>query len=245
MNHEDATRTKAGLPADIDSESGLPIGSLVDARPAKRPERIVIEGRDVRLVPLDPAAHGDALWAAASGPGTERLWLYLFEAPGADRAAFDAMIEAKARSDDPLFFAIIERRSDRAVGYAAYMRIEPAHRVIEIGSILFTPALRQTRGATEAMYLMARHVFEDLGYRRYEWKCHALNAPSRRAALRLGFTFEGVFRQHMVIKGRNRDTAWFSMLDAEWPERRARFERWLASENFDADGRQKTSLGAA
>jgi RimJ/RimL family protein N-acetyltransferase len=124
------------------------------------------------------------------------------------------------------------------------MRIEPSHRVIEVGSILFTPRLQRTVGATEAMYLMARHVFEDLGYRRYEWKCNALNAPSRGAALRLGFTFEGIFRQHMIIKGRNRDTAWFSMLDPEWPKRKAAFERWLDPSNFDAEGRQRVSLSA-
>jgi RimJ/RimL family protein N-acetyltransferase len=122
------------------------------------------------------------------------------------------------------------------------MRIEPAHRVIEVGSILLTPRLQRTVGATEAMYLMARHVFEDLGYRRYEWKCNAQNEPSRRAAERLGFIFEGVFRQHMIVKGRNRDTAWFSMLDSEWPTRKAAFERWLDPSNFDAQGRQKTSL---
>ena len=125
------------------------------------------------------------------------------------------------------------------------MRIEPAHRVIEVGSILYTPALQQTTGATEAMYLMARHVFEDLGYRRYEWKCNALNQSSRRAALRLGFTFEGIFRQHMIVKGRSRDTAWFSMLDSEWPARKAAFERWLSPANFDREGRQREPLSSA
>ena len=150
----------------------------------------------------------------------------------------------RARSEDPLFFAMLEKSSGDAVGYAAFMRIEPAHRVIEVGSILFTPRLQRTVGATEAMYLMARYVFEDLGYRRYEWKCNALNAPSRRAALRLGFTFEGIFRQHMIVKGRNRDTAWFSMLDSEWPKRKAAFERWLDPANFDANGRQRVSLSA-
>jgi RimJ/RimL family protein N-acetyltransferase len=122
------------------------------------------------------------------------------------------------------------------------MRIEPAHRVIEVGSILYSPALQRTRGATEAMYLLARYVFDDLGYRRYEWKCNALNAPSRAAARRLGFTYEGIFRQHMIIKGQNRDSAWFSMLDSEWPARKARFEGWLAPENFDANGRQRNAL---
>ena len=124
------------------------------------------------------------------------------------------------------------------------MRIEPAHRVIEVGSILYTPVFQRTTGATEAMYLMARHVFEDLGYRRYEWKCDALNLPSRRAALRLGFTFEGIFRQHMIVKGRNQDTAWYSMIDTEWPSRKARFEQWLDPGNFDANGHQKVALEA-
>ena len=161
-----------------------------------------------------------------------------------NRADFDAHLRRMAASEDPLFLAITGPGSGQAVGYASYMRIEPAHRVIEVGRILYTPRLHELRRATEAMYLMARHVFEDLGYRRYEWKCNALNAPSQTAALRLGFTFEGIFRQHMIVKGRNRDTAWFSMLDSEWPARKATFERWLDSSNFGSDGRQKTALSA-
>jgi RimJ/RimL family protein N-acetyltransferase len=153
-------------------------------------------------------------------------------------------MKKREAADDPLFFAIEEVGSSRAVGIASYMRIEPAHRVIEVGGIVFSPALQRKPGATEAIYLMARHVFEDLGYRRYEWKCDALNAPSRRAALRLGFTFEGIFRSHMIIKGRNRDTAWLSMLDAEWPARKAAFEAWLAPGNFDQGGEQKQLLSA-
>jgi RimJ/RimL family protein N-acetyltransferase len=194
------------------------------------------------LEPLDPQAHGEALYEGVSGEGGERLWQYLFEGPFADRAAFDAHMKRIAAAEDPLFFAILDNASGNAVGYASYMRIEPVHRVIEVGSILYTPRLQQTARATEAMYLMARHVFEELGYRRYEWKCNALNAPSRRAALRFGFTFEGIFRQHMIVKGRNRDTAWFSMLDSEWPARKANFERWLDPSNFGADGRQKVAL---
>jgi RimJ/RimL family protein N-acetyltransferase len=166
------------------------------------------------------------------------------EGPFADRAAFDLHLQRAAASEDPLFLAILDRVSATAIGYAAYMRIEPAHRVIEVGSILYTPRLQRTSLATEAMYLMARHVFEDLGYRRYEWKCNALNAPSRKAALRLGFTFEGIFRHHMIVKGRNRDTAWYSMLDSEWPARKANFERWLHPSNFGPEGGQKTSLSA-
>jgi RimJ/RimL family protein N-acetyltransferase len=170
------------------------------------------------------------------------LWLYLFYGPFASRADFDAYLTQIASLDDPLYYAILDNTSGQAVGHVSYLRIEPSHRCVEVGGILYTPSLQRTPGATEAMYLMARRVFEDLGYRRYEWKCNALNAPSRRAALRLGFTYEGVFRQHMIMKGRNRDTAWFSMLDTEWPARKAAFEQWLDPANFDADGRQKTSL---
>jgi RimJ/RimL family protein N-acetyltransferase len=203
-----------------------------------------LQGRLVTLTPLDPVAHGEALYEATHGEAADQLWLYLFEGPFPDRAAFDLHLQRVAASEDPLFFAILDRASATAVGYAAYMRIEPAHRVIEVGSILYTPRLQRTPLATEAMYLMARHVFEDLGYRRYEWKCNALNAPSRKAALRFGFTFEGIFRQHMIVKGRNRDTAWFSMLDTEWPARKASFERWLDPSNFASDGRQKMELSA-
>jgi RimJ/RimL family protein N-acetyltransferase len=220
----------------------VPIDARVAATPAKRPQHTTLDGRAVSIVPLDPVAHADALFNDTCGEENERLWLYLFEGPFATRAAFDSHLQQKASSEDPLFFAILDKPSGDAVGYAAYMRIEPTHRVIEVGSILYTPRLQRTIGATEVMYLMARHVFDDLGYRRYEWKCNALNAPSRRAALRLGFTFEGIFRQHMIIKGRNRDTAWFSMLDSEWPKRKAAFERWLDPSNFDAEGRQKVSL---
>ena len=220
------------------------IGAQVDATPAKRPQRVVLDGRVVSVVPLDAAAHSETLYEASRGEENEGLWRYLFEGPFVTRAAFDAHLRERATSEDPLFFAILEKSSGDAVGYASYMRSEPAHRIIEVGSILFTPRLQRTVGSSEAMYLMARHVFEDLGYRRYEWKCNALNAPSRRAALRLGFTFEGIFRQHMIIKGRNRDTAWFSMLDTEWPQRKAAFERWLNPSNFNAEGRQKVSLSA-
>ena len=220
----------------------VPLDARVEAMPANRPQRTTLDGRAVCVVPLDPVVHAGTLFKGACGEENERLWLYLFEGPFATRAAFDSHLQNKARSEDPLFFAIVDKPSGDAIGYAAYMRIEPTHRVIEVGSILYTPRLQRTIGATEAMYLMARHVFDDLGYRRYEWKCNALNAPSRSAALRLGFTFEGIFRQHMIIKGRNRDTAWYSMLDSEWPKRKAAFERWLDPSNFDASGRQKVSL---
>ena len=205
-------------------------------------ERAPLAGRAVTLVPLNADAHADALFEGANGGERDRVWTYLFDGPYPDRAAFRANIASKAMSEDPLFFAVIDNASGKAVGYQTFLRIEPKHRVIEVGAIMYTPALQRTIGATEAQYLFARHVFDDLGYRRYEWKCNSLNAPSRRAALRLGFSFEGVFRQHMIVKDRNRDTAWFSMLDSEWPARRAAFEQWLAPENFDSSGRQRVSL---
>ena len=221
----------------------LPIGSLVNPAPAKPPERnTVLRGQHVTIAPFDPASHADNLWRGTSGPERDHLWLYLWEGPFPDRASFEADLRRKGESADPLYFAILDNASGQAVGHAAYMRMAPQFRAIEVGSIIYTPQLQRTVGATEAMYLMARHAFDDLGYRRYEWKCNALNAASRTAALRLGFTYEGTFRQHMIIKGRNRDTAWFSMLDSEWPKCKAAFEQWLAPENFDEHGKQKRSL---
>jgi RimJ/RimL family protein N-acetyltransferase len=222
----------------------FPIGPELDPRPAKLPQGVPIDGRYVDVVPLDPAAHGDALFEGTAGPANDDLWTYLFDGPFRDRPSFDRSLARKAASADPLFFSIVDRGTRRAVGLAAFMRIDATHRVIEVGSIVYTHALQRTRGGTEAMYLMMRHAFETLGYRRYEWKCNALNAASRNAALRLGFTFEGVFRQHMIVKGRSRDTAWYSILDSEWPARKTMFERWLAPGNFDADGRQKAPLTA-
>ena len=220
-----------------------PLGLLVDASPARRPERKILEGRVVKLVPLDARAHGEDLFAGASGH--DQIWAYMGDGPYHDRAAFLASLEAKAKSEDPLFFAIVDKASRRALGYQTLMRIDVANRVIEVGNVLFTPAMQRTIGATEAQYLFAAYVFDELNFRRYEWKCNDFNAPSKRAAVRYGFSFEGVFRQHMIIKGRNRDTAWFSMLDHEWPARRAAFEAWLAAENFDAEGRQRRGLAEA
>jgi RimJ/RimL family protein N-acetyltransferase len=206
----------------------------------KRPERVTLEGRHVKIVPLDTAAHATALYA---GSKDAELWRYLFNGPYTDEAEFRAWLEGRETSVDPLFFTLLDAASGAAVGYCSLMRIEPAHRVIEVGNILYLPCLKRTVGATEAMYLLARYVFDELGYRRYEWKCNARNAPSRNAALRLGFTFEGIFRQHMIVKENNRDTAWFSMLDTEWENRKRRFELWLDPANFDAHGKQRTALG--
>jgi len=228
----------------LDPASNLPIGPEVPAQPAPRPERRVLPGRFVRLEPLDPQAHGPSLWQETHGADSAQRWQYLFEAPFPDEASFREFLTRKAASQDPLFFAIVDQRSGRAVGYETLMRIDPAHRCIEVGSILYGRSLQRTPGATEAQFLLMRHAFDDLGYRRYEWKCNALNAPSRRAALRFGFTFEGVFRKHMIIRGRSRDTAWYSIVDDEWPAIRAAFERWLAPENFDAAGIQRRSLAS-
>ena len=207
-----------------------------------RPERIVLEGRYARLEPVDPARHGADLLASAQKPGAEDRFRYLFEEPPADLAALTPWLERAATSTDPLFFAVIDRSTDRAEGRQSLMRIDATHGVIEIGHILWGPAIARTRVVTEAQYLFAQYAFDTLGYRRFEWKCHNLNEPSKRAAMRFGFTFEGVFRQHMVAKGRNRDTAWFAMIDADWPRLKAGYEAWLRPENFDADGLQKTKL---
>jgi RimJ/RimL family protein N-acetyltransferase len=218
------------------------IGFAVDPSPAPRPQPTVLTGRVVTLRPFDLSSQAETLYRATHGPERDDLWRYMNEGPFPSLAAFEAAFDKKQSSTDPFFFAIVENATGLPVGQASYLRIEPAHRVIEVGNIVFSPALQRSCGATEAMYLMARHVFDDLGYRRYEWKCNTLNQPSRRAALRLGFTFEGIFRQHTIVKGRNRDTAWFSMLDREWPQRRANFEQWLAPSNFDPAGGQKLSL---
>ena len=217
-------------------------GPVVPAGAAKRPERSRLEGTTVAIEPLNAAEHGDSFWRLAGGEPNEELWRFMNNGPFPDRASFDLYLRDKAASEDPLYSAIVNRATGEATGHAAYLRIEPAQRVIEIGAIVYTAELRKTRGATEAMYLMARHAFEELGYRRYEWKCNVLNEASERAAKRLGFTFEGIFRQHMIVKGRSRDTAWFAMLDSEWPLRKKEFERWLAEDNFDGTGRQKTRL---
>jgi RimJ/RimL family protein N-acetyltransferase len=228
----------------VTRDADQPVGPPVDTKPARRPERTALSGRFVRVVPLEAEHHLDDLFACMGGPQHASLWTYMFDGPFHDRRAFEEALKKRQASDDPLFFTTVDAQSNRAAGIASYMRIEPAHRVVEVGGIVFSPILQRKPGATEAMYLMARHIFDDLGYRRYEWKCDALNAPSRRAALRLGFTFEGIFRSHMIIKGRNRDTAWFAMLDSDWRARKAAFEAWLAPDNFDAHGQQKRALSA-
>jgi len=221
-------------------DGAQPLGSEVDATPALRPGPVRLDGRYGHLEKLDQR-HGETLWEAVQGH--DALWAYMHYGPFRDRSAFAAWIGERVRLDDPFSYALVDPRG-QALGIATLMEIRPAMRVIEVGNILYGPPLQRTALATEAQYLLARYAFETLGYRRYEWKCNALNAPSRRAASRLGFTFEGIFRQHMIVKGRNRDTAWYAMPDGEWPVRKLAFERWLEPENFDNQGRQRMRLTA-
>jgi RimJ/RimL family protein N-acetyltransferase len=218
-------------------------------KPVQPPRPVTLRGRSVTLEPLDADRHSAAIWNAVRGH--DEVWTWLADGPYASESALHAALTEKQASQNAVFLAILPSPASQlanepcvptAAGYASYMRIEPAHGVVEVGNILLSPILQRTTAATEAMYLMARHVFDDLGYRRYEWKCNAENQPSRRAALRLGFSFEGTFRQHMVIKDRNRNTAWFAMLDHEWPARKRAFEEWLAPSNFDARGLQRMKL---
>ena len=218
----------------------LPVGPAVDASPALFPGAVTLRGRTGTVERLNAARHGAALWTAMRGH--DAIWAYLPPGPFSEQAAFDAYLGECEQNKERIFYAVIDD-SGRAVGILSLMEIRPAMRVIEVGNIVYSPALQRTPLATEAQYLIARYAIETLGYRRYEWKCNALNAASKRAAERFGFTYEGLFRQHMIVKGRSRDTAWFSILDSEWPARKAAFERWLAAENFDRDGRQKTKLG--
>jgi RimJ/RimL family protein N-acetyltransferase len=224
--------------SEPDPVTGQPVGVQVDATSARRPAPVTLDGRYGRVERL--AQHHDAaLWKAVNGH--DHVWTYMSYGPFADLPAFSEWVAGWLKLDDPYSYAIVDR-SGQAVGIATLMEIRPAMRVIEVGNIVYSPALQGTALGTEAQYLLARYAFETLGYRRYEWKCNALNAPSRRAALRYGFVFEGILRQHMIAKGRNRDTAYYSMLDSEWPARKAAFERWLAPANFHANGKQRTSL---
>lgn len=227
--------------SEPDPATGLAVGKPVAAHAAERPGPVMLEGRFGRVERLH-ARHTEALWKAVRGH--DEIWVYMGGyGPFADEQAFAAWIDARVALADPYYYTIVDP-AQGALGVATLMEIRPAHRVIEVGHIVYAPALQRSALGTEAQYLLARYVFEALGYRRYEWKCNALNAASRRAALRYGFSFDCVMRQHMIAKGRNRDTAWYAMLDLDWPSRKAAFERWLAPDNFDAAGRQRTSLSA-
>jgi RimJ/RimL family protein N-acetyltransferase len=220
------------------------VAAVPDPSPAPRPQRVRHEGRYAHVEPLDPVNDASALFAASHGnPQRERIWDYLPYGPFGSEGEFRAHLNAQAASEDPLFFAIRPRASDRVEGVASLMSIEPDHRSIEIGHIWLGPDLQRTPAATEALFLLIAHALDDLRYRRMEWKCNAANAASRAAACRLGFIHEGVFYQHRIFKGMNRDTAWFSILDHEWPALRANFETWLNPANFDEAGKQRRSLG--
>jgi RimJ/RimL family protein N-acetyltransferase len=203
-----------------------------------------MQGRLCRLEPLDAATHAAALHAAYATDREGRNWTYLPYGPFASAAEYAAWVESVQSREDPVFLAIIDLATQQPIGVASYLRVDPAMGSIEVGHLSYAPALQRTPASTEAMYLMMRRVFDELGYRRYEWKCDSLNAPSVAAAKRLGFRFEGIFRQAVVMKGRNRDTAWFSILDGEWPALRAAFEQWLDPANFDATGAQRQRLEA-
>lgn len=224
---------------------GQPIGPPVEGfTERQRPQRVALAGRYCRVTPIDVERDAAALFDAYMQAADGRDWTYLSQERPADIVSCQKYLTMIAASSDPLHYAIVDLASERAVGTAALMRIEPVHGVIEIGYITFSPRLKKTRAGTEAMYLLMRYAFDELGYRRYEWKCDSLNAHSRAAAIRYGFRFEGIFRQAIVYKGRNRDTAWFSIIDKEWPQLRAAFQAWLSPENFDATGEQRRALAA-
>ncbi|MFN2617289.1 MAG: GNAT family N-acetyltransferase [Thermoleophilaceae bacterium] len=222
----------------------LPLGEELDWRPVERPTPMSIRGSHVLVRPVDAEADAEPLFAASHpADGDRTIWTYLHDGPYASPDELRRMLSRAASSEDPLFFTLAALPKERPLGIASYLRVTPEFGVIEIGHIWFGAPLRRTTAATEAIYLLARHAFDELGYRRLEWKCNALSAASRRAAERFGFSFEGVFRKHMVIKGRTRDTAWYAITDDEWPAIRSGFEGWLAPDNFGDDGRQRRSLG--
>ena len=216
--------------------------TLTGWKPVSRPSSVSLRGRTVSIEPLDAQRHAAPLWEAAGGH--DDLWTWMTDGPYTSQDAFRESLERKQAAQDAVFLAILPVEENQALGFASWMRIDTANGVAEVGNILLSPHLQRTTAATEAMFLMACYIFDTLGYRRYEWKCNAENAPSRRAALRLGFSFEGVFRQHMVVKGKNRDTAWFAMLDREWPDRKRALQCWLEAANFDENGRQIVRLEA-
>lgn len=220
------------------------MNDLANYAKREQPGTIALIGASVRVVPLEWDKHGKDLAAAICGPERADLWRYMPFTPMSDLVELQAHMDYAAQKFTWIPMAIVTSADTRAVGMASYMRLRPEHGSCEVGCIAFGHTLQRTRAATEAMFLMARHVFDDLGYRRYEWKCDDDNAPSKRAAERYGFVYEGLFRQDLIVKGRNRDTAWFSITDAEWPRVKAGFEAWLADDNFDRDGHQRRSLTA-
>lgn len=221
----------------------MPIGFPVpDWIPPETPPRTPMEGNHCRLVPFDISRHTEELFQACRADKENRLWVYVPSGPFEDFEAFRDWAEKSSRDADRLVYSLIDLATKKSVGVASYMRIDPSNGSIEVGAITYSPALQRTIAGTEAMYLMMRRVFDELGYRRYEWRCNSLNAASRRAAERYGFSFEGVFRQAAVVKGQNRDTAWYSIIDKDWPAIKGAFEAWLSPANFNEDGSQRRNL---
>jgi len=232
-------------PSQRSNELGQPIGEDVPGwTPRPAPPREAMQGRWCRIEPIDPERHAADIFAANAADTAGGMWTYMNHGPFDDLDAYRAWMDAACRGDDPLFHAVVDGRDGKAKGLAAYLRINPTDGVIEVGSIALSPALQRTAAATEAMYLMMRRAFDELGYRRYEWKCDDLNLPSRRAAERLGFLYEGTFVQATMYKGRNRDTAWYAITDKRWPGLRAAMEAWLDAANFGPDGAQQKNLSA-
>lgn len=225
------------------NQYGQAIGEeVLDWKERLKPSKVTLQGQYCRLEPLDPVAHGESLFLAHRAAQNGHLWTYLPLEPFATLAEYQAYLSKASISQDPLHFAVIDHKTQRAVGTMALMRIDSINGVIEVGHITYSPLLQRTIAATEAQFLLMKYALDTLAYRRYEWKCDSLNMPSRHAAQRFGFSFEGIFRQAIVYKGRSRDTAWFSIIDREWPVIRKAFELWLAPENFDAQGQQVSSL---
>ncbi|MGL4489489.1 MAG: GNAT family N-acetyltransferase [Rhizobiaceae bacterium] len=218
--------------------------NLSDWKPRPAPQRIVMDGRYVRLEPLNAAMHGDGLFEAATDGDAEARFRYLPEFAPSNRAEFQAWLDKVEVSADPMYFVVIDKASGKVAGRQTLMRMDPANGVAEIGHIHWGPLIQKTPATTEALYLFARHLFDELGYRRFEWKCNNENEPSKRAALRYGFKYEGVFRKHLIIKGLNRDTAWFAMTDDDWAVAKPAFETWLSPSNFDDQRKQKRNLAS-
>ncbi len=220
-----------------------PVGEPTDFTGATPPAPTELRGTQVILRPIDPDRDAEPLYAVSHPPaGDPTIWTYLYDGPYPDVDSFRESLEEQEQRPDYLFLTVADSATGKPLGIVSYLSMVPEHGVIEIGNIWFSPELKRTRAATETIFLLAKHAFDDLGYRRLEWKCNALNQPSREAAIRFGFQFEGVFLNHRVVKGHNRDTAWFAITDQRWPQVRAAFEEWLAPENFDADGNQRSRL---
>lgn len=231
------------IPQERDPDTGLLIGPLMaNPGPSKPPARTVLEGHYCRLEPIDPERHSEELFAASTPDDGASRFMYLGEDVPTSVDELKAWAKSAAASEDPLFFVVIDKRTGKVEGRQSYLRITPSQQGIEIGNIYWGPAIAGTPVATEANFLFAKYALDDLGYRRYEWKCNALNVPSRRAALRFGFKYEGHFRRAVIVKGRTRDTSWFSVIDEDWPALKAAYEAWLSPDNFDDNGVQKKRL---